>query len=139
MAELTTSRSTVDVTVSLRIVSTAEAGREGEAILVTGPLEIGRDATCPVVIHELSVSRRHVRVEPAADGLRVIDLDSGNGVWVGADRVTDVSAWLPGWHGRRSIRWRSPRHLAPPGCSSASCRAPPAMSPAASSCCRPDR
>jgi pSer/pThr/pTyr-binding forkhead associated (FHA) protein len=90
MAELEIPRSTVDVTVSLRIVSTPETGREGEAILVSGPLEIGRDAACPVVIHEASVSRKHARVEPTAAGLRVIDLESGNGVWVGDDLVQDV-------------------------------------------------
>jgi NHLM bacteriocin system ABC transporter ATP-binding protein len=90
MAELEIPRSTVDVTVSLRIVSTPETGREGEAILVSGPLEIGRDAGCPVVIHEASVSRKHARVEPTAAGLRVIDLESGNGVWVGDDLVKDV-------------------------------------------------
>ena len=90
MAELEIPRSTVDITVSLRIVSTPETGREGEAILVSGPLEIGRDAACPVVIHEASVSRKHARVEPTAAGLRVIDLESGNGVWVGNDLVKDV-------------------------------------------------
>jgi DNA segregation ATPase FtsK/SpoIIIE, S-DNA-T family len=80
----------VDVTFALRIVSAAEAGRAGQEILVAGPLEIGRDEACPVVIHESSVSRKHARVEPVISGLRVIDLDSGNGVWVGADAVKDV-------------------------------------------------
>jgi NHLM bacteriocin system ABC transporter ATP-binding protein len=84
------SGSIVDVTVSMRIVSTAEAGREGESIAIAAPIDIGRDAACPVVIRDASVSRKHARVEPAAEGLRVIDLGSGNGVWVGAERVTDV-------------------------------------------------
>src|SRR6202166_2772965 len=90
MAELEIPQSPVGVTVSLRIVSTPETGRAGKAILVSARLEIGRDAACPVVIREVSVSRKHARVEPTAAGLRVIDLESGNGVWVGDDLVKDV-------------------------------------------------
>src|SRR5580693_3188788 len=90
MAEVKIPGSIVDAGLSLRIVSTAEAGREGEEIVVGGPLEIGRDAGCPVVLHDSSVSRKHARVEPAAAGLRLIDLDSGNGVWLGGDRIKDV-------------------------------------------------
>ena len=56
----------VDAAFLLRIVSAAEPGRDGEEIPVSGPITIGRDEACPMVIHEPSVSRKHARVEPAA-------------------------------------------------------------------------
>ncbi len=84
------SGSTLDTAFDLRIVASAEPAREGHAIAVSMPIVIGRDAACDVVLHDPSVSRRHARVEPAASGLRVLDLGSGNGVLVGAVRVSDV-------------------------------------------------
>jgi len=74
----------------LRIVAANEHARIGEEIRVADGVEIGRDATCSVVLHDDSVSRRHARVEPAADGLRIVDLGSGNGIWIGTERVTNA-------------------------------------------------
>ncbi len=79
-----------DTAFSLRIVSATDASREGEVVEVSRPLIIGRDAVCDVRIKESSVSRQHARVEPADGGVRVVDLDSGNGVWVGNKRVDDA-------------------------------------------------
>ena len=64
----------------------ASAGRE---IQVSEPLIIGRDADCAVVLADANVSRRHARIERAGPGLKVVDLGSGNGVWVGDDRVQE--------------------------------------------------
>ncbi|MGE5244849.1 MAG: NHLP bacteriocin export ABC transporter permease/ATPase subunit [Betaproteobacteria bacterium] len=83
---LTVSRKTF----RLRIVAARDAARVGEAIAVVDPVVIGRDPTCDVVLDDASVSRRHARVELAEDGLRIVDLGSGNGVWIDAQRVTDV-------------------------------------------------
>ncbi len=82
--------STIDTAFSLRVVSADEVERAGEEFAVEGPIDIGRDASCGIVVRETSVSRRHARVEPAANGLRVVDLDSGNGVWVGNARIADT-------------------------------------------------
>src|SRR5262245_32718907 len=74
----------------LRIIAANEYARVGEEIRIGEGLEIGRDASCSLVLHDDSVSRRHARVEQHAEGLRVLDLGSGNGVWVGSERVKDI-------------------------------------------------
>ena len=69
----------------LEIVEGPEAGRR---IPVTGPLELGRDPTAgaPLLQDEL-ISRRHVRLTPEADGVRVEDLESRNGTFVDGDQI----------------------------------------------------
>ena len=69
----------------LEIVEGPEAGRR---IPVTGPVEIGRDpaAGAPLLQDEL-VSRRHARLTPVDDGVRVEDLDSRNGTFVDGDQI----------------------------------------------------
>jgi diguanylate cyclase (GGDEF)-like protein len=46
------------------------------------PLVLGRDEGCDIRINDFSVSRRHARIEPQADGYRAIDLQSTNGTFV---------------------------------------------------------
>jgi pSer/pThr/pTyr-binding forkhead associated (FHA) protein len=48
---------------------------------------VGRDEACDVVLLEQAASRHHARLERHGDEIRVIDCDSANGVWVGAERV----------------------------------------------------
>ncbi len=74
----------------LRIIAANEYARVGEEIRVGDGLEIGRDPACALVLHDDSVSRRHARAEQSADGMRMLDLGSGNGIWVGTERVTDI-------------------------------------------------
>jgi NHLM bacteriocin system ABC transporter ATP-binding protein len=74
---------------AVRILASDHTTRAGEEIPVHQPLVIGRDADCTVVLADASVSRRHARVELTADGLKVVDLGSGNGVWVGDDRIQE--------------------------------------------------
>ena len=74
----------------LRIVTAAEAGRAGQELAVAGPVTIGRDRACTIALDDRSVSRQHARVESLPHGLRVVDLGSGNGVWVGNNKVADV-------------------------------------------------
>ena len=50
-------------------------------------MTIGRDPSCDIVLPEGIVSRRHATIEPAPQGLSVVDSDSGNGVWVDGRRV----------------------------------------------------
>ncbi len=75
---------------TLRIVTTSDEARIGAELAVAGPMVIGRDAQVDIVLPDPSVSRRHAQVEPAADGLRLTDLGSGNGVWIGTERITEV-------------------------------------------------
>lgn len=69
----------------LEIVEGPEAGR---LIPLAGPVEIGRDAGAGVTLQQDELlSRRHVRVTPEADGVRVEDLGSRNGTFVDGDEI----------------------------------------------------
>src|SRR5947208_3614952 len=52
-------------------------------------MTIGREPVCDILLAERAVSRRHARVEPTPDGLKLTDLGSGNGVWMGARKVEE--------------------------------------------------
>jgi pSer/pThr/pTyr-binding forkhead associated (FHA) protein len=59
-------------------------------------LRFGRDSDCDLVLDESSVSREHGRLWVDAEGIRILDEHSPNGLWVGEERV------LPGI--TRSVR-----------------------------------
>src|SRR5204863_1569576 len=46
------------------------------------PLVLGRGNDCEISIHDPSASRRHARIQPAADGYYAVDLQSTNGTYV---------------------------------------------------------
>lgn len=46
------------------------------------PLVIGRGSDCDIRINDHSVSRRHARIQPGADGYYAVDLQSTNGTYV---------------------------------------------------------
>jgi diguanylate cyclase (GGDEF)-like protein len=46
------------------------------------PLVIGRGGDCDIRINDHSVSRRHARIQPNADGYYAVDLQSTNGTYV---------------------------------------------------------
>lgn len=50
--------------------------------LADQPLVIGRGSDCEVRINDHSVSRRHARIQPGADGYYAVDLQSTNGTYV---------------------------------------------------------
>jgi two-component system, cell cycle response regulator len=50
--------------------------------LTDSPLVIGRGGDCDIRINDHSVSRRHARVQPGADGYYAVDLQSTNGTFV---------------------------------------------------------
>ncbi len=60
---------------------------DGVARLAAGTHVIGRSAGCEVVIDAPSVSRRHARLIVSRDALRLTDLDSKNGTFVGTSRI----------------------------------------------------
>src|SRR5690606_21971452 len=73
----------------LRLVRGEHASAED--IAVDHTIVIGRDpASATVVLADASVSRRHASVEQTGGGLKLTDLGSGNGVWVGTDRISEV-------------------------------------------------
>ena len=70
----------------LEIVEGPEAGR---MIPLAGPVELGRDAGAGVALQQDELlSRRHVRITPEADGVRVEDLGSRNGTFVDGDEIS---------------------------------------------------
>ena len=46
------------------------------------PLVVGRGGDCDIRINDHSVSRRHARIQPGADGYYAVDLQSTNGTFV---------------------------------------------------------
>jgi two-component system cell cycle response regulator len=56
-------------------------GRRYPLSTATGVI-IGRGADCAILIDDHSVSRKHVRIEPRAEGYVAIDLESTNGTFV---------------------------------------------------------
>lgn len=79
------------LTVALRVISSGDAARTGQQINVDRPLVIGRDPQVDLVLADASVSRRHARVERDGEQLKLVDLNSGNGVWMGSERVNEVT------------------------------------------------
>jgi pSer/pThr/pTyr-binding forkhead associated (FHA) protein len=57
-----------------------------EYTIGTGPLVLGREAGCEVVVPNKDVSRRHCEIEATPDGYLLIDT-STNGTWVNGERV----------------------------------------------------
>ncbi len=56
---------------------------------------VGRSKECDIVLRHALVSRRHCQISIVGPILRVRDLDSLNGTFVGQDRITE-SDLLPG-------------------------------------------
>ncbi|MHC4605749.1 MAG: FHA domain-containing protein [Planctomycetota bacterium] len=61
----------------------------GKFIPLRADICIGRHPSNEVSIPDMSVSRRHARVEVAGDGVYVHDLGSVNGTFVNGTPVTD--------------------------------------------------
>ncbi len=75
----------------LRVLSSDLEGLAGREIPFTdGPLVIGRAEDCAVVLKDKRISRRHARIEADADGVRLLDMGSANGIFVGKDRVAEL-------------------------------------------------
>jgi diguanylate cyclase (GGDEF)-like protein len=50
--------------------------------LAENPVVLGRGSDCDIRINDHSVSRRHARIQPGADGYYAVDLQSTNGTFV---------------------------------------------------------
>jgi DNA-binding NtrC family response regulator len=75
----------------VRVLDGADAGK-GFRIddVTTRRVLIGQSPACDVQLSDRSVSRRHAALESDPDGLRLVDLGSRNGTWVGRLRVRDT-------------------------------------------------
>lgn len=76
------------------LVDVIEGEDRGARLLVDasapGALLVGTSAACQLVVTDRQVSRRHASLELAPGGLRVRDLGSTNGTFVGDARVFDA-------------------------------------------------
>ena|SRR5215207_146950 len=77
----------------LEIVEGDEAGRQ-EAL--TGPIEIGRDASTTLSLQDEQMSRRHARVSAQGDLAIVEDLGSTNGTYVNEQPIEGPRALQSG-------------------------------------------
>ena len=94
----------------LRIVASDDGDRVGEEILVDGEVTIGREDECSITLSETTISRRHAKVELTPEGLKVTDLNSGNGVWSDGQRVEEL-VLTPGQRfqiGTTTFEWPAP-------------------------------
>jgi pSer/pThr/pTyr-binding forkhead associated (FHA) protein len=66
-----------------------------DILLDLAAVVVGRDRWCNVQINSHRVSRRHCRLAPDHDGVRVLDLASTNGTRINGQRLT-VGRLLPG-------------------------------------------
>jgi two-component system cell cycle response regulator len=57
-------------------------GYTGRFPLTDTPVVLGRSNDCEIRINDHSVSRRHARIQPSADGYYAVDLQSTNGTYV---------------------------------------------------------
>lgn len=68
----------------------------GKRLRVGGPAVIGRDAECDLVLSDQLVSRRHLRITPAGEGITLEDLGSRNGTFVNGTAVGQTAEARPG-------------------------------------------
>ncbi len=74
----------------LRIVASSTEKPGSEVRVDAGAGTIGRDPGCTLVLNEPSVSRKHAQIEQTPQGFKLTDLGSGNGVWVGKEKVKEA-------------------------------------------------
>lgn len=62
---------------------------QGKVYPLTGKVVFGRDEHCDIVVDSPLVSRRHAEIEITEQGVRVHDLNSGNGTFIAGERIQD--------------------------------------------------
>ncbi len=72
-----------------RILKLVDDGPPEEFVLTPGTIMIGRSPKNQISLPFAEVSRHHANIVFSADGYRIVDLNSGNGVLVNGKRVTD--------------------------------------------------
>jgi DNA-binding NtrC family response regulator len=70
-----------------RVVQGAD---QGKAMRVISRVVVGSSPTTDFVLSDRQVSRRHLSLEIVGERLRVVDLDTTNGTWLGRIRVGEI-------------------------------------------------
>lgn len=79
------------------MLEVVEGPHAGNRFSVTGPVDVGRDPQCALLLpNDDLVSRRHARVEPHGDHVVVQDLGSRNGTFVNGTMVRTQTPVRPG-------------------------------------------
>src|SRR6185436_15975760 len=79
------------VAAKIAVVSGPDQGLE---IRLDRPIELGSDPACDLVLHDAAVSRRHAVLLIAGGRIRVRDLGSRNGTFLGGTRLVDAEVPL---------------------------------------------
>lgn len=74
-------------TAALVVVGAPDRALLGWRLPLAGPCLVGRDPACDLVLDLDDVSRRHARLDAAAEGHLLTDLGSTNGTYVAEQRV----------------------------------------------------
>ncbi|CAN5921947.1 hypothetical protein BH11MYX4_BH11MYX4_69180 [soil metagenome] len=75
----------------LRVMDGVDAGKGFRVDdVATRRVLIGQSPACDVRLSDRSVSRRHAALESDSGGVRLVDLGSRNGTWVGRLRIRDA-------------------------------------------------
>ena len=84
-------------------------GQDDSKQVVIGPEPsvIGRDPACQLVVDETGVSAMHAELIATPRGVRLRDLGSKNGTWVGDLRISEayLTATTSFWIGRTEMRF----------------------------------
>jgi FHA domain/FhaA, N-terminal domain len=67
------------------------SGRARRVEVGGGPVVLGRDAACDIVLADARVSRRHARIAPRGGFLVLADLGSTNGTFLRGERIAEVT------------------------------------------------
>lgn len=76
-------------------IQVLEPGHPSRIEKVADETEVGRDCE-GMLVDDPTVSRRHIRLEPTAVGLVVVDLGSANGTFIDGARIDDPVILQPG-------------------------------------------
>lgn len=68
----------------------------GERWVIRGPLVIGRDEDCDIMIPDRKISRRHAQLRPGPEGILLEDLDSKNGTHHNGQQLKGSVALIDG-------------------------------------------
>jgi DNA-binding NtrC family response regulator len=93
MTEATDDSGTTGPSVACKIVVLAGPD-EGREHALDGPLEVGTDEACDLVLHDPKVSRRHLFIRAKGSLVHVKDLGSRNGTLLGGARLIEADVPL---------------------------------------------
>ena len=88
----------------------AEGADESTGLIIgPEPSVLGRDPACQLVIDETGISSMHAELVATPRGVRLRDLGSKNGTWVGDLRITEafLTASTSFWIGRTEMRFEA--------------------------------